>query len=201
MGVSNSWFALRGCTRDDALGRLGFETGSEIGDDWPPGGRFVVGELPDGWVLFIAPGLDDAFEARFAELSAGGEAVACAIEEHVMYQEARGYRDGAEVWRVVHDPDKGESLFHLEVTGAPPAPFEDLRKTAVAKQQAEGGEDAGVDLISDVPLDLAKSICGFKHDDEWPKGLSFSLLERARPERRPADAGKPGFFARLFGRV
>jgi len=198
VGISNSWFAVRGCARDAALTQLGLEADFEIGDDWPPGGRFAVGDLPGGWLLFIAPDLEDAFSDRFVALSAGGEAVACAIEEHVMYQEARGYRDGAEVWRVVHDPDKAASLFHLDVTGAPPANFEAMRAKALAKQKAEGGEDAGVDLISDVPLDLAKSICGFKHDSQWPKGLSFTILRRARPVR-PEGGARSGFFARLFG--
>lgn len=200
MGISNSWFAVRGCARDEALAQLGFEADAEIGDGWPPRGCFAVGELPGGWLLFIAPDLKDAFKDRFVALSAGRDAVACAVEEHVMYQEARGYRDGAEVWRVVHDPDKGKSLFHLEVTGAPPPRFEDIRAKALAAQEAEGGEDADVDLICDVPLDLAKSICGFKHDDEWPKGLSLTLLGRGMAARSDA-AGKPGFFARLFGRA
>jgi hypothetical protein len=199
MGISNSWFAVRGCARDEALGQLGFETGPEIGGDWPPRGRFAVGELPGGWLLLISPDLKDAFSDRFVALSAGRDAVACAVEEHVMYQEARGYRDGAEVWRVVHDCNKGESVFHLEVAGAPPGPFEDIRTKAVAEQEAEGGEDADVDLICDVPLDLAKSICGFKHDDEWPKTLSFTVLTRAGAPRA-ASEGKPGLFARLFGR-
>ena len=200
MGISNSWFAVRGGQREDALARLGLQGDVEIGRDWPPRGRFAVGDLPGGWLIFIAPGLDDAFEGRFVALSVGGEAVACAIEEHVMYQEARGYRDGAETWRVVHDCDKNESVMHLDVTGAPPSPFDAIRETAFAEQHAAGGERADVDFISDVPLDLAKSICGFKHDGEWPKTLSFTLLQRARPARS-GEAGKPGFFARLFGRA
>ena len=199
MGISNSWFAVRDCPMHEACAKLGLETDVAIGDRWPPRGRFAVGELPDGWLLFIMPGLKDGFENRFVALSAGSEAVACSVEEHVMYQEARGYRDGAEVWRVVHDPDKGESVFHLAVTGTPPSPFEDIRARANSEQEAEGGEDSNVDLISDVPLDLAKSICGFKHSDDQPDGLSFTLLRRAIPARAEGS-GKPGFFARLLGR-
>ncbi|MFL5298287.1 MAG: hypothetical protein ACJ798_18060 [Phenylobacterium sp.] len=198
MGISNSWFATRALGLKDALAELGFEADRDIGKDWPPRGHYAVGELPGGWVIFVAPGLNDAFKDRFVALSAGGEAVACSVEEHVMYQEARGYRDGAEVWRVVHDPHKGESLFHLDVTGTPPAQFAAIRDKIVEEQAAEGGEDANVDLVSDVPLDLAESICGFKHDGEWPEGLSFTTLYRARPSRGPSGGG---FFARLFGRA
>jgi hypothetical protein len=86
------------------------------------------------------------------------------------------------------------------VTGAAPEPLTEIRQRLEAEQQEEGGEDADVDLISDVPLELAKSLCGFKHDDEWPEGLRLTVLERSRPARSDGD-GKPGFLARLFGRA
>lgn len=33
-------------------------------------------------------------------------------------------------------------------------------------QQNEGGQDAAVDLVFDVPLLLAKELTGFKHDEQ-----------------------------------
>ncbi|MFI4950450.1 MAG: hypothetical protein ACHP7A_05365 [Caulobacterales bacterium] len=179
------------------MAELGLELGPEIGD-WP-GNNFAIGGLPDGWLLFMTGRLDEAFTPRFAGLSVRGPAVACSIEEHVMYQEARGYRDGAEIWRVTHDPNKGESLYHLDVAGDLPAGFDSMRAAAIKAQDDAGGEDAEVDLICDVPLDLAKSICGFKHDDDWPRELSFFEVRRARAAR-VQGAGRPRFFARLFGR-
>jgi hypothetical protein len=144
--------------------------------------------------------LKQAFEDRFVALSAQGPAVACAIEQHVMYQEARGYEAGAEVWRVTHDPDRGDSVYHLAVTGAPPAQLAEIRDAAVAEQDAEGGEDAGVDFISEVPLDLAASICGFKLEDDWPDG-GFTELRRANsPSAALRARAGPGFLQRLFGR-
>ena len=197
MGFSNSWFAVQGWSRDEALTELGLELGPEIGD-WP-GRSFAIGELSDGWLLFMTGSLDEAFEPRFAALSMRGPAVACSIEEHVMYQEARGYRNGAEVWRMVHDPARGESLYHLETAGEPPEQFDRIRSAAIEAQDKAGGEDAGVDFVSDVPLDLAKSICGFKHDDDWPRELSFFEVRRMRPAKAQRASG-PGILARLFGR-
>jgi hypothetical protein len=199
MSVALCWFAVRGWARDAALEELGLEADGAPGDDLPR--RIGVADLPDGWLLFMFNrDLKQAFEDRFVALSARGPAVACAIEEHVMYQEARGYEAGAEVWRVTHDPQQGDSVYHLEVTGAPPAQLSEIREAAVAEQDEEGGEDAGADFVSDVPLDLAASICGFKHDDDWPQG-GFTELRRANsPSAEPKAGGGPGFLQRLFGR-
>lgn len=198
MGISNSWFAMRGLPRDEALAALGLETGPKIGREWP-GRQLAFGELPDGWLLFLHPELDGAFAPEFVELSRHGPAAACAVDERVMYQEARGYSGGVETWRVLHDPNKAESLYHLEVTGSPPVPFETLRSEAIKEQDAKGGDAADVDIISDVPIDLVKSICGFRHDDEWPAGLSFNALRRTGSGRGDG-AERPGLFRRLFGR-
>jgi hypothetical protein len=116
MGISNSWFAVKGWTRDEALAELGFEIGRALEDEWPSR-DFAIGEHPGGWLLVLNPQLEGAFEDRFVELSRRGPAAACAVEEHVMYHEARGYRDGVETWRILHDPEKGRSAYHLEVTG------------------------------------------------------------------------------------
>lgn len=192
MGASLSWFAVK-ADRAGVLESLGAEAAELV--DFPR--RWGVGDLPNGWVILVFErDLKGAFEPRCAALSALGPAVACAVEEHVMYQEARGYADGAEVWRVVHDSERGR--FHLEVSGEPPKALEKIRREAVAEQEAEGGEDADVDLIADVPLLLAQGVCGFKHDEEWPASLAFEELRKARPAGGAPK--EPGFFQRLFGR-
>jgi hypothetical protein len=196
MGARLCWFAVKGVSRTAALEDLELEVHGEPVDDLPH--RLGVGTLPEDWLLFVFnDDLKAAFEDRFIALSRHGPAVACAIEEHVMFQEARGYAAGAEIWRITHDPNKGRSLYHLEVAGEPPASLEATRRQAIAEQDAEGGEDAGVDLICDVPLDIARSICGFKHDDEWPDGLQFTELRRVGAAK--ASSG-PGFLQRLFRR-
>jgi hypothetical protein len=196
MGVSLSWFAVKGVSRTEALEGLELELHGEPVEDLPH--WLGLADLPQDWLLFLFNrDLDAAFDERFTALSRHGPAVACAMEEHVMYQEARGYAAGAEIWRITHDPNKTYSLYHLEVAGEPPANFEATHRQAIAEQDAEGGEDAGVDLISDVPLDIARSICGFKHDEEWPDGLQFTELRRVGTAK--ASSG-PGFFQRLFRR-
>lgn len=196
MGFSVSWIAVQGCDAAQAAEALGFEPSEGAALDYPQ--RDCVGELPGGWVVVWTDDCDALEKGRFAPLLKFGPAVACSVEEHVMVQEARGYHGGAEVWRVTHDPNRGESLYHLEVAGDPPSNLEAIRTAAVKAQDEEGGEDAGVDLICDVPLDLAKSICGFKHDENPPAGATFRGLRKRRKPRASADV-KPGFFARMFG--
>jgi len=189
------WIAIKGCPRDAAIEALGLEEGQVV-DGLPR--RIGVAALPNDWTLFVFnDDLERAFKPEVSALSHHGGAVACAIEEHVMYQEARGYEGGRETWRITHDPNKANSFYHLVATGQPPANFDTVHRQAVADQDAEGGEDADVDFIADVPLDVAKSICGFKHDDAWPDDLRFTELRRARRATQPSG---PGFFQRLFRR-
>jgi hypothetical protein len=195
MGFSVSWMAVQGCDVTQAAEALGFELDDDVPCEIPEGD--CMGQLPGGWVLVWIDDFDALRKGRFAPLLKFGPAVACAVEEHVMVQEARGYREGAEVWRITHDPNAGESLYHLDVAGEPPTNFEAIRSAAIKAQDAEGGEDADVDIISDVPLDVAKSICGFKHDEDPPNGTTFRSVRRGR--RPGAGGAKPGFFARLFG--
>ncbi len=204
MGFSFSWFAVRGVTRDTALEELGLELTGKTDFHVPICG---VAQLPDGWLLFaFDEDLDRAFEESFVALSKHGPAVACAVDEHVMFQEARGYEGGAQVWRVTHDSSKPEGMYHLDVEGRPPATFEEIRRTALANQDENGGKDSEVDFVCEAPLELAKSICGFKHDDDPPEEMTpFAGLRRSRAAASGSGGGgggdgKPGFFARLFGR-
>lgn len=195
MGFSSSWFAVRGVSREDLLTALSCGPSGRRADH--PDFRLCIAALPQDWQLvWLDRDLEQAFRDITA-LSAATAGVACAIEEHVMVSEARGYANGAEVWRVIHDPEAGESIYHFEAKGTPPPQLVGILATAKAEQAAEGGEDADIDLIFDVPTNLAKSLCGFKHDEEPADGVVFEELRRVKGK---GGGGKPGFFARLFGR-
>lgn len=191
MGYAGSWIAVK-CAREAALERLGLPTGAELDPHVLPRG-LAVGDLPGGWVLFLSSDFDEAFTPQFTGLSELGPAVACAVEEHVMYQEARGFAGGRETWRVTHNSEKG--IFHLDVSGEPPPELEAIRREAFESQESEGGEDADVDLVAEVPLGLARTICGFKHDeDSWPESLTALVRPGSESPKRV------GFLQRLFGR-
>jgi hypothetical protein len=84
-----------------------------------------------------------------------------------MFSSASLWRDQHRVWQVQHrGGDQG--FFDLHVAGVPPKRFTDLRAATFARQRLEGGDGADVDLVFELPLELAKSIVGFKHDEQWP---------------------------------
>jgi hypothetical protein len=62
------------------------------------------------------------------------------------------------------------------------------------QQVAEGGEAAGVDYLFEIPLEVAKSLVGFKHDESCPHliGGRFEVMSRIAP--------KPNPLSRLIGR-
>jgi hypothetical protein len=80
----------------------------------------------------------------------------------------------------------------LDVDGNPLESFPAIRKEIGALQLAEGGDAAEVDYISEIPLDVAKSLVGFKHDEICPHliGGRFEVMARA--------ASTPGVLSRLF---
>lgn len=189
MGASLSWIAVRGCSPEEAAAALGLEFTGPAAPELS--GRYAIGALPGGWT-FVQLDNSALARGRFDPLLRFGPAVACSIEEHVMVMEARGYQDGAETWRIEHDPPEHGTLYHVAATGDLPAAFPEIHRLAIEQQDDEGGEDAGVDLISDVPLDVAASICGLKYGDTEPEGSWF------RPVRKARRSG-PGLLARLFG--
>lgn len=188
MGLSHSWIAVQGAGREAVLEALGMTPGADV-EGLPK--KSGLAELPGGWVLVLISDPEKAFSPSYSALPTLGPAVACVEEEHVMYSEARGYRDGQEVWRVVRDCDV-EPYEHVEVTGSPPPEFQRIRDELFAEHVAEGDAD----YIFDIPPRLAKAVSGFRVLDDWPDGVVFAEL-------RPAASGAPsqgGFFARLFGR-
>lgn len=201
MGFSHSWIAVQGLSRERALEALGMEV-SDTQTDYLDGTALI--DWKDGWLLVIDDNSREAFEGYLSDLAPLGRAVACRIHEGVMYSEARGYEAGKEIWGIVHDPDTDGSLYSLQVSGQLPPQFDAIVREARVEQDGEGGEDADVDVIFDVPANLAASICGFMLGESDPEETQYRSLQmiggaptqsqHSRQERRP------GFFARLFGR-
>jgi len=197
MGFSHSWVAVQGLSPDRTLEALGMEVSEVLApQDIPDWRRItVMGQMKDGWLLVLSADAEDAFEGKLSRLTALGPAIACSVYESVMFSEARFYVGGEQSWRVAHDPEKGESVGALEVTGSLPAELDAIIRDARAGQEAEGGEEADVDLMFEIPGDLSKLVCGYKPGDDEPEGFRYSMLRKIGGE----PAGKRGFFARLFG--
>jgi len=198
MGFSHSWVAVQGLSPERALEALGMEVSEVLAPrDIPDWRRItVMGQMKDDWLLVLSADAEDAFEGKLSRLTLLGPAIACSVYESVMFSEARFYVGGEQSWRVAHDPEKEESVGALEVTGSLPAELEAVIRKARAEQDAEGGEDADVDIMFDIPGDLSKLICGYKPGDDEREGFRYSVLRKIGGE----PAKKPGFLGRLFGR-
>jgi hypothetical protein len=162
MGYALGWVAVQGGRADAIHEKLGvLRTGTR--EDVPEAP--VVGAiLPNGWYLVaVQRGEHLLGDALLSDLSAGTHAIACFVEEHVMYSASVGWSDGRKMWSVVHDSEQAAG--HLAVDGSVPADFSQIRATQEAKQRTEDEADAEVDYIFDVPIDLAKALTGFRHDE------------------------------------
>ena len=194
MGYSQSSLAVSGKSPDEVLSAIGLRsTGKRV--ELPESG-YNGANLPNGWFLVIADRAESEIidEGVLRRLSIGCEVIACSVEEHVMVSEASGWKNGSRKWRVVHDPQRG--MEHLEVEGEPPAVFTSIRDRLCEEQSAAGGSESDTDYYFDIPVELAMSFTGYRHDKDTP-GLienSFEVLEALDELPR-----KKSFLRRLFG--
>src|SRR4051812_38540656 len=175
MGASLSWFAVRGKTPETVLKEFGLKN---IGKE-PSKTVFCGGALPGGWFLVIQ-GRHEFTNEEVRQLSRGCEVTACFVEEHVMVSRAAGWKNGEQLWCVTHDAQEGDG--HLDVEGEPPAGFTAIRARLIKQQETDGGAD----FIFNIPVDLAREITGYSHDETAE--ITFDNFV------------KPTLFQRMFGR-
>lgn len=135
--------------------------------------------LPSGWYIVVAKGCDNGFlePSVLGPLSEQFPVIACSIEEHVMYSSTEYWDAGTLVWRAEHVGEDG--AIHLKTSGVLPPSFQAMADAHAEQQAMDGGADAGVDHYFDIPLNAAKSIIGFKHDEDVP-GVAYESFELLR---------------------
>lgn len=179
MGVSIAWLAVKTEDPGSLLGALQLRSTGEPDEHCESP---VCGGALNGWFLLIAKRCNHriASDGFLDEFSRGLEIVVCSIEEHVMFSSAAGWSDGQCRWSIAHDAQQG--MLHLTASGQPPDSFDQIRSELLARQDAEGGTEAEVDLVFDIPLQVARSIVGFKHDEntEWTEQASFESYQDMR---------------------
>lgn len=160
MSFSLVWFAVQGIGKDEFLERTGFDDTGEVDEYFEE--AHSGGDLPGGWYIIVSSDMGLLDPARLAKWSAGGRLVAAVVHEETMNSLATEWNDGRQIWSVAHDgADGGDTL---EVEGALPDVFEELKHEAAA-MQAEAGPDGDTDFVFDIPLDLAAEVTGFRHDE------------------------------------
>ena len=197
MGFSQTWLAVKGGTAERVLPHLGLRgTGRREDVAESP---LVGAELPGDWYVIIAgeyghPLLKPEAAQR---LSRESDVVMGLVEEHVMACETSYWRDGSRLWLARHDAQQGQQ--HLETEGTVPSQFETIR-AGFAAQQAEAGPGADVDYYFSIPLELARSLTGYMHDEDMA-GIGaepYEVLEVAKGDAAEKTASKP-WWKRLAG--
>lgn len=205
MGFSLSWVAVEASAEKTLFTQLGLGTTGESSDDGP---EFELsGARLSGWYLLVADHTDALVDEQLLKtLSGSGRVIAAMVEEHVMFSSAEEWRNGERVWAVEHNAQV--DIMHLATEGTMPDAFARIQSEQLAEQEKDGGRNAGVDHVFDVPIRLAEEFVGYSHSSS---GMEvFHELRASRPVERshpraigkPAktEASRPGLFSRLFGR-
>nr|WP_319392555.1 hypothetical protein [uncultured Desulfobacter sp.] len=176
MGFAISWMAVKGRSKEYILSFFDFSETQEKGDF--PESDISSSELPSGWYFLWFNKCESPFVQSevLSDLSQDCSVISCVVEEHVMYSRSEYWEGGALKWKIIHNSQNG--MYDLELSGAMPDYFEELKSEIFAKQDAEGGVKADVDLIFDLPLEPIKRITFFKHDEFTPEleGQEYTVL-------------------------
>lgn len=195
MGYSLSWAAIKGSTSATVLEALALRGTGETEE--LPESEITGAQLSGGWYLIIAQRdcLEFTKEKVLEQLSNLGEVVTCFVEEHGMCSHAACWRGGQRVWSVYHDSGGWGGNLDVDIKGEPPPAFAEIRARLTSEQEAAGGKKAGVDCIFDVPVELARSEVGYRHDQDISElsKLAFEILARTQP------SPKASWFKRLLG--
>jgi hypothetical protein len=179
MGFSISWIAVSGKAKADILKSLSLVDTTE--PDEANESSISGAELPGGEYILFLNDLNHPYVQLplVQRLSGGCKLLVCQVEEHVMVSEATMYENGARTWRVTHESERG--IYDLQTEGMLPPSLNAIQAEMKECQDAAGGVNADVDYLFDVPVMLAASICGYRHDrvalasGEEPK---FTVLVR-----------------------
>lgn len=190
MGVSLSWLAVRGKSPEAVRTELQLRGTGTAGDI--PKSPFVGSASDAGWYLIVARGCEHRILSApvLERLSIGCDVLTCTVEEHVMFSEATRWQNGKRLWSVTHKGEDGPK--GISADGALPAEYPSIRDNFISQQEAEGGAEADVDFLFEIPVVLVQTFIDYRHDEASPafETRGFELLESTQKS----------FFYRLFSK-
>ena len=190
MGFRISWLGARGLLKTDLLDHFGLAD-SGIHDEANEA-PFSAAELPTGWTILWAN--DPAFATieRCTGLSQRAPVVSCWVNETTMVSSVNYFEAGDYLWFAGHDFQKEPD--HLVFEGEMPASFGEIRTRLDAKRLSYGDTQPAVDFIFDVPIELAQSVAGYRHDL-----VAFDCGTPHFTEATVAPDSPKGMLQKLFG--
>src|SRR4029453_18539291 len=172
MGSSASWLAVRGKPRSAVLEWIGLAATGMF--ERVPESPVVGMELAGRWYVVRYDFFAGELEGFALQISPGCEVVLGRVDEAVMCSTASGWRNGCELWSVMHDSQQGPD--HLQVRGSPPPEFPFIRDRLLREQARSQACDSSEDYLFDIPLVLAETITVFRYD-ETPEEASSPIFE------------------------
>ena len=179
MGYHISWIGFQNRSLKEISARIGLaETGAR---EHLPESDILAISLASGWhiIFFNNPLPKELKNANLEQLSRVVDIVTCLVEEASMVSMSSSYVNGVKQWRVAHDSERGHT--NLEAQGNPPSGYPEIRDKLLAKQNAAGPN--GVDYVFDVPINLARHLTGFRHDDPFDESEEPQFLVLRRIEQ------------------
>jgi hypothetical protein len=180
MGFAVTWCAVREEGAETFLLQLGLSPTGETEEI--PEAEISMARLDTGWRVIWFNEFDCPYlrRERLPDLSADKDLVICAIEEHVMASSSELWSRGGRKWWLSHEGENGPKGF--SGGGEFPEAFPAIRKEMVEAQRDAGGDQADVDYLFEIPLKVAESVVGFKHDEECTHLIDgyFVVLSAAR---------------------
>jgi hypothetical protein len=184
MGYRLSWFAVRQVPIEKIHAELHLYSLGKANEADSSGNpvQVIASQLPNDWYVIQANHQREYWLANqiLEKLSLLGHVVACDVCETTMQSAASGWGHGKLIWSVIHDAQVDGN--HLEAYGELPVIYTGIREGFMAQQALENSvpatyDEFRVDYLFDVPIDLAASLTGFRHDlvgDDLFEALAFS---------------------------
>jgi hypothetical protein len=163
MGFSITWSAVREEYAEHLLNRLGLSPTGETEEEFPES-LIATARLDTGWrlVWYNRYGCPFLRPQDLKIISVDYDVILCLVEEHVMASSSELWSGGQRKWWLSHEGERGPK--GLSAEGELPACLQSIRKEMEQSQLAAGGDSAEVDYVFEIPLKVAESIVGFKHD-------------------------------------
>jgi hypothetical protein len=191
VGFAITWCAVREESAEQFLQKLGLIPTGET-EEFPES-LIASGKLDTGWrvIYYNKYGCPFLTSQHLTQLSIDQDALLCLVEEHAMASSSELWSGGKRQWYLSHEGENGPK--GLSTDGHLPESLPEIRQKMEALQLAAGGDSAQVDYIFEIPLKIAQSIVGFKHDEKCDHliGGRFVVMTQVAP--------KSGLLTRLFG--
>lgn len=177
MGTSTSWIAIEGTSVEEVARDLGLVPAPAAAIDDSTGSAYSVAMLPNGWVLLVSKLDNDGVVAHgdvLKKLSRGRRVVGCDEESHVMLSASAEWRDGREIWAVIHAAETAPD--HVVARGEPPADWIKVKDEHMAMQAKAVKSGEEVDYAYDIPPAVAKLVVGYRTDSDDDDDLDYATF-------------------------